>query len=314
LNEAELGAVMSAVVTDSHKASNSFMKYQASFKVQEIYEELEKMVWDLKVAQSDVGIEFPVALCREVGGLAESWVNGISWRELCRDTSLDQGDICRTLRRTVEILRQIPMASGIDPSLAQTALRAANRMDRFPVAEMDAQTGESKDTSGIGFGVGSISVLSSDIVDAEGIVDSLLLDDDEDINGNENNNIAKILSDNFFDGPLSGNEDDRVGLYWKSSEMQKQKVASILNEIEGGLSNDITSAGDSELLIPVEEYDLDELLGIGAKSQGFNGSKSQEKKKPSAKLKSKRAYDAEVLGMERAKFEDFDEGLDESLL
>ena len=37
----------------------------------------------------------------------ESWVNGVSWRELCRDTSLDQGDVCRMLRRTVEALRQV---------------------------------------------------------------------------------------------------------------------------------------------------------------------------------------------------------------
>jgi superfamily II RNA helicase len=37
----------------------------------------------------------------------ESWVNGASWRELCRDTSLDQGDVCRMLRRTVEVLRQV---------------------------------------------------------------------------------------------------------------------------------------------------------------------------------------------------------------
>ena len=31
----------------------------------------------------------------------------MSWRELCRDTSLDQGDVCRMLRRTVEVLRQV---------------------------------------------------------------------------------------------------------------------------------------------------------------------------------------------------------------
>lgn len=34
-------------------------------------------------------------------------MNGASWRELCRDTSLDQGDVCRMLRRTVEVLRQV---------------------------------------------------------------------------------------------------------------------------------------------------------------------------------------------------------------
>jgi DSHCT (NUC185) domain len=40
-------------------------------------------------------------------------VNGVSWRELCRDTSLDQGDVCRMLRRTVEVLRQVGVSACV---------------------------------------------------------------------------------------------------------------------------------------------------------------------------------------------------------
>ena len=135
-----------------------------------MYTELEQVAWDLKVAQTEAGVDFPVHLSREAGGMVrldnhryaplksihymcmcenlysaicsckndrilyvcntilsyayrviewrtkldakssiqvESWVNGVSWRELCRDTSLDQGDVCRMLRRTVEALRQV---------------------------------------------------------------------------------------------------------------------------------------------------------------------------------------------------------------
>jgi superfamily II RNA helicase len=107
LNAAELAAVMCAVVVDGYKAANSYFKYPASDKVQAVYGELEQLSWDLKLAQTEANIEFPVHLSREAGGLVESWVNGVSWRELCRDTSLDQGDLCRMLRRTVESLRQV---------------------------------------------------------------------------------------------------------------------------------------------------------------------------------------------------------------
>ena len=58
----------------------------------------------------------------EVGGMVECWAGGVSWRELCRDTSLDQGDLCRMLRRTVEVLRQIPSAYGVTNKMAQVGL------------------------------------------------------------------------------------------------------------------------------------------------------------------------------------------------
>ena len=68
--------------------------------------------------------------------MVESWINGVTWRELCRDTSLDQGDLCRMLRRTVEVLRQIPQAYGVPGNIAQVAYEAADKMDRFPVADV----------------------------------------------------------------------------------------------------------------------------------------------------------------------------------
>lgn len=42
-------------------------------------------------------------------GLVEGWANGCDWSELVASTSLDQGDLCRILRRAMEMLRQIPV-------------------------------------------------------------------------------------------------------------------------------------------------------------------------------------------------------------
>lgn len=42
-------------------------------------------------------------------GLVEGWANGCDWAELVASTSLDQGDLCRILRRAMEMLRQIPV-------------------------------------------------------------------------------------------------------------------------------------------------------------------------------------------------------------
>lgn len=39
----------------------------------------------------------------------------------------------------MEILRQIGQAIGVPYHVSDVALRAANKMDRFPVAELDVQ-------------------------------------------------------------------------------------------------------------------------------------------------------------------------------
>jgi hypothetical protein len=105
----------------------------------EIYDELYQLSFDLNNLQKEIGIEFPIHLYRDIGGLVESWVNGMTWRELCKSTSMDQGDICRIFRTTVDILRQITVAYGIPPQMSDTALDAVLKMNRFPVSDSDLE-------------------------------------------------------------------------------------------------------------------------------------------------------------------------------
>ena len=67
----------------------------------DVYDEISDIATELLAAQGLANVEFPIHLSKESGGLVESWVRGATWRELCTDTSLDQGDLCRLLRRTV---------------------------------------------------------------------------------------------------------------------------------------------------------------------------------------------------------------------
>lgn len=57
------------------------------------------------ISQADVPVRLDGTLC----GLVEGWASGCDWSELVASTSLDQGDLCRILRRSMEILRQIPV-------------------------------------------------------------------------------------------------------------------------------------------------------------------------------------------------------------
>ena len=182
LNATELGAVVCGVITDGFKASNAFFRQRPSQRVRQVMDELEQLSWELKMAQSELSVDFPINLCREVGGIIEQWASGISWRDLCKETSLDQGDVCRMLKRTVELLRQIPLCYGINPVVASTAYAAANLMDRFPVADFDPNA-EVKTRSGSGYGVTG----ESEATEFEGSEDELLFEDDDASDEGESN-------------------------------------------------------------------------------------------------------------------------------
>lgn len=57
------------------------------------------------------------------------------WRELCASTSLDEGDIVRVLRRTLDFLAQIPHVPYLPNRLKETAIAAIRDINRFPVSE-----------------------------------------------------------------------------------------------------------------------------------------------------------------------------------
>ena len=68
--------------------------------------------------------------------LVEQWALGVEWVELCANTSLDEGDVVRLLRRTLDLLSQVPHIPYLPESLQRNAYRAIQLLDRFPVNEV----------------------------------------------------------------------------------------------------------------------------------------------------------------------------------
>ena len=46
-------------------------------------------------------------------GLVEAWAKGTDWSDLIANTSLDEGDVVRIMRRTVDLLSQVPYCDAI---------------------------------------------------------------------------------------------------------------------------------------------------------------------------------------------------------
>jgi hypothetical protein len=53
------------------------------------------------------------------------------------NTSLDEGDVVRVLRRTVDLLAQIPYCEAVSQQLRDNARAALRAINRFPVCELD---------------------------------------------------------------------------------------------------------------------------------------------------------------------------------
>jgi superfamily II RNA helicase len=70
-----------------------------------------------------------------ITGLIEQWALGTDWTVLGSNTSLDEGDIVRILRRTLDFLSQLPHVPHLPDTLRANTYRAIQLIDRFPVNE-----------------------------------------------------------------------------------------------------------------------------------------------------------------------------------
>ncbi|MEO0841000.1 MAG: RNA helicase [Cyanobacteria bacterium J06643_5] len=86
--------------------------------------------------QRRYGVALPVWLEFELITLVEQWALGTEWVELCDNTTLDEGDVVRILRRTLDLLSQIPHVPHLPQDIKRNAQRAIQLIDRFPVNEV----------------------------------------------------------------------------------------------------------------------------------------------------------------------------------
>ncbi|MDJ0694102.1 RNA helicase [Mastigocoleus sp. MO_188.B34] len=133
-----LAAIAAALVTENPRPDSS-VNYKISEEVDEAWSQLQKIRRSVLKVQYRHGVALPVGLENRYINLisiVEQWALGIEWTELCDNTSLDEGDIVRILRRSLDLLSQIPHVPHISDKLRSNAYRAMQLIDRFPVNEI----------------------------------------------------------------------------------------------------------------------------------------------------------------------------------
>ncbi|WP_413165584.1 DEAD/DEAH box helicase [Capilliphycus salinus ALCB114379] len=138
LEPSELAAACAALVTEVSR-SDTWADYQLSQPVQEALERLWGLRKNLIKIQSHYQVEFLVLPERwehqNLSAIIEQWANGIDWLQLVEHTSLDEGDLVRMIRRTLDFLSQIPHVPHLNPILKDKASEAKRLLDRYPINE-----------------------------------------------------------------------------------------------------------------------------------------------------------------------------------
>ena len=130
-----LATVCAAIVSENSRPDN-WIKFGLSPTVEDALDGLRDRRRELMPVQRRHLVDIPAWLDYELTGLVEQWALGMEWFELCQNTNLDEGDIVRLMRRTIDLLYQIPHVPNLPSQIYQAAKQAAQMIDRFPVNEV----------------------------------------------------------------------------------------------------------------------------------------------------------------------------------
>lgn len=114
---------------------DTWIYYRPTTPVVEALEGLRSLRRRIFQEQRRQDIQIPVWLEWDFIALVEQWALEADWQDMCDNTSLDEGDIVRILRRTLDFLSQISHVPYLSNEVKNTARQAAFLVDRFPVKE-----------------------------------------------------------------------------------------------------------------------------------------------------------------------------------
>jgi superfamily II RNA helicase len=135
LDPHHLAAAAAALVMETPRP-DSKVNYDLSNEVAEALAKLRGIRRQIFQIQRRYNVALPIWLEFELIALVEQWALGMEWIELCENTTLDEGDVVRILRRTLDLLSQIPHVPHLPDSFQRNAHRAMQLIDRFPVNEV----------------------------------------------------------------------------------------------------------------------------------------------------------------------------------
>ncbi len=134
LEPQQFAAACAGILMENNRP-DTWLRYQPTYPVLEALGQLRSLRRRIFQEQRRQDIQIPVWFEENLIALVEQWALEVEWSELCENTSLDEGDIVRILRRTLDFLSQIPHVPYLSEAVRSNARQAAFLINRFPVNE-----------------------------------------------------------------------------------------------------------------------------------------------------------------------------------
>ncbi len=136
LRPSDLAAVLEAISTEVNRP-DIWSGYSIPVHAEEVMQDLYVIRRELLMAQQRRNIDISAWWEPDLMGLVAAWASGVNWNDLIANTSLDEGDVVRIIRRTIDLLSQVPYCESISQELRTNSRLALKAINRFPVCEAE---------------------------------------------------------------------------------------------------------------------------------------------------------------------------------
>ncbi len=131
LTPAQLGAVICAVTTEDLRVDIPYLPI--SEPVRKALNQIKNIRRRLEKIQSKHSVEDPMYINAYFSSLIELWIEGAEWESIIEQVDIGEGDIVRSFKRVVDVLRQFTTIENVPEALVFTAREAIEKILREPV-------------------------------------------------------------------------------------------------------------------------------------------------------------------------------------
>ncbi|MGD9581394.1 MAG: DEAD/DEAH box helicase, partial [Vampirovibrionia bacterium] len=131
----EIAGVFCALISEEPRNQEGIQKFPSKDARQAI-NDIYFIKKNISRIQRKNHVEINTLLNIHYSWLLEIWAQGIEWEMLVNQTSMAEGDIVRTIKRTVDILRQVTYAPYVNPELTKKCAIALEAINREPITEL----------------------------------------------------------------------------------------------------------------------------------------------------------------------------------
>ena len=132
LTPAELASVVCAITTEDMRA-DLYSQLPLSPNVRKKLNKIKDIRRELDKKQKNHDVEDPMYINGFYSPLIEMWVNGSEWESIVDEVDMGEGDIVRSFKRVVDVLRQFCTISNIPEEIVFTAREAIDLIQRSPI-------------------------------------------------------------------------------------------------------------------------------------------------------------------------------------